>query len=233
MNGHLLLEGGAEFSGRMADPDRRAVALAGGRDAPLCIIPTAAAPDHNDQHAGYNGERWFRNLGVKHITVLPLVDVDSANNPSLAVVIQKSQFIYLLGGFPRYLGETLAGSLCGQAMLEAWRQAGALVGGSSAGAMVLCEHFYDPETGSILQGLNYIPGACIIPHHNTFGRRWAPRLAELLPEDVLIGIDEQTGLLDDGPEGGWTVYGKGVVTLYRKGVPAVFHPGELNHALVV
>src|SRR5450830_1484030 len=137
MKGHLLLEGGAEFGGRMADPDRRAVALAGGRDAPLCLIPTAAAPDHNDQHAGYTGERWFRNLGVKHITVLPLVDADSANDPSLAVVILKAQFVYLLGGFPRYLGETLAGSLCGQAILEA-HQSGVLVGGSSAGAMVLC-----------------------------------------------------------------------------------------------
>ncbi|HEX7394877.1 MAG TPA: Type 1 glutamine amidotransferase-like domain-containing protein [Anaerolineaceae bacterium] len=232
MKGHLLLEGGAEFGGRMADPDRRAVALAGGRDAPLCLIPTAAAPDHNDQHAGYTGERWFRNLGVKHITVLPLVDADSANDPSLAVVILKAQFVYLLGGFPRYLGETLAGSLCGQAILEA-HQSGVLVGGSSAGAMVLCEHFYDPETGSISQGLNFIPGACIIPHHNTFGRRWALRLAELLPEDILIGIDEQTGLLNDGPEGGWNVYGKGVVTLYRQGEAAVFHPGELLHALVV
>ncbi len=43
--GYLLLEGGAEFCGRMRDPDLRAIELAGGFDAPLRIIPTAAAPD--------------------------------------------------------------------------------------------------------------------------------------------------------------------------------------------
>jgi cyanophycinase len=225
MTGHLLLEGGAEFSGRMVEPDRRAMALAGGREALLCILPTAAAPDHNDQHAGNNAERWYRMVGFKHITVLPVIDAASADNPSLATTLSGARFIYMLGGFPRYLGETLAGSRCEGAMRQAYA-AGALVGGSSAGAMVLCEHFYDPESGSTVPGLNFIPGACVVPHHNTFGRRWEQRLAELLPGDVLIGIDEQTGLLDDGPDGGWTVYGGGTVTLYRKGVPRVFQRGE-------
>jgi len=225
MNGYLLLEGGAEFGGKMIEPDLRAMTLAGGRDAPLCILPTAAAPDHNDQHAGYTGERWFRNVGVKHITVVPVIDAASAEDPSLATIILGARFIYMLGGFPRYLGETLAGSRCGQAIRAAF-EAGALLGGSSAGAMVLCEHFYDPETGSIVSGLNFIPGACVVPHHNTFGRRWVSRLADLLPDDVLIGIDEQTGLADDGPDGSWTVYGGGTVTLYHKGLPVVFHRGE-------
>ena len=45
MTGYLLLEGGAEFSGKMADPDRRAIELAGGPDVIISIIPTAAAPD--------------------------------------------------------------------------------------------------------------------------------------------------------------------------------------------
>ena len=61
----------------------------------------------------------------------------------------------------------------------------------------------------------------MIPHHNTFGKGWAPKLAAMLPGVVLIGIDEQTGMIDDGPQGLWTVYGKGAVTLYREGVPTV------------
>ena len=63
--GYLLLEGGAEFGGRMREPDLRAIELAGGFDAPLRIIPAAAAPDHNHNNAGGNGVRWFRNLGVR------------------------------------------------------------------------------------------------------------------------------------------------------------------------
>lgn len=53
--GYLVLEGGAEFGGRMAEPDRRALALAGGPEAPIVIIPTAAAPDHNHERAGQTG----------------------------------------------------------------------------------------------------------------------------------------------------------------------------------
>ncbi len=47
MRGYILLEGGAEFGGYMAEPDLRAIQLAGGLEAVVSIIPTAAAPDHN------------------------------------------------------------------------------------------------------------------------------------------------------------------------------------------
>jgi cyanophycinase len=225
MTGHILLEGGAEFGGQMADPDRRAIELAGGWDAALGILPTAAAPDHNQQRAGQNGLRWFSSLGARRVTVIPLIDRASADQPAVAAAVQKSNLIYLLGGFPRYLGQTLRGSLSARALTEAYR-AGAVVGGSSAGAMVVCQHYYDPETGAICEGLAFVPGACIIPHHNTFGRGWAVTLAAVLPGDVLIGIDEQTGMLDDAPPDRWTVYGKGEVTLYRNGIARHFRPGE-------
>ena len=61
--GYIVLEGGAEFGGEMAAPDRRALELAGGLDVPVSIIPTAAAPDNNHQRAGENGKRWFQSLG--------------------------------------------------------------------------------------------------------------------------------------------------------------------------
>src|SRR5512135_886394 len=120
MKGYFVLEGGAEFGGQMAAPDRRGIELAGGEDAPLCIIPAAAAPDHNDQHAGGNGVRWFKHLGARQVTLLPVVDKISANDPSLASILRRARLIYLLGGFTHYLGQTLAGSLCLQAMKEAY-----------------------------------------------------------------------------------------------------------------
>jgi len=57
--GFILLEGGAEFGGRMADPDSQAMTLAGGPDVPIRIIPAAAAPDNNHQRAGQNGLDWL------------------------------------------------------------------------------------------------------------------------------------------------------------------------------
>lgn len=226
MRGYILLEGGAEFGGQMAKPDLRAIELAGGPGAPVCIIPTAAAPDNNHQRAGQNGVHWFKHLGAEQVTLLPLIDATSANQPSIAASLRNARLVYMLGGFPHYLGQTLAGSSSWQAILEAYRT-GAVIGGSSAGAMVLTQHYYDPETRKIADGLNLVPRACVIPHHNNFGGGWASQLAALLPEDVLIGIDEQTGMIDDGADGRWNVYGKGAITLYRDGEVHIFHPGEL------
>ncbi len=64
--GTLLLEGGAEFGGHMREPDIKAIELAGGWDAPIRIVPAAAAPDQNDQRAGKNGIRWF-TLGARDV----------------------------------------------------------------------------------------------------------------------------------------------------------------------
>jgi cyanophycinase len=93
--------------------------------------------------------------------------------------------------------------------------------------MVLCEHYFDPESGQTQPGLNFIPNSCVIPHHDSGGRRWASRLTEMLPGVVLIGIDEQTGLVNDAPGGAWSVHGKGCATLYRKNGPEVFNPGQI------
>jgi cyanophycinase len=224
MAGYILLEGGAEFGGRMADPDRRAMALAGGPDAPISVIPAAAAPDRNHERAGRNGVQWFGSLGARQVAALSLTDRTSANSAEIAEALRRSRLIYLLGGFTHYLGQTLAGSASWQAIIDAY-EAGAVVAGSSAGAMVLCSHYYDPAGGQVVAGLGLVPNACVLPHHNTFGKGWATRLRSLLPASVLIGIDERTGMLDDAPGGAWQVYGQGAVTLYRSGQAQAHQPG--------
>ncbi len=225
MPGYILLEGGAEFGGMMAAPDRRALKLAGGVEAHVSIIPAAAAPDHNDRRAGETGARWFRQLGATRVGVVPLTDVTSANRPEVAATLRESGVIYMLGGFPRHLGESLAGSLSWQAMVAAY-EAGAVLGGSSAGAMVLGQYYFDPYANTIAAGLNLAPRICVVPHYNRFGKGWIAQLADQLPEICLVGIDEQTGLLDDGPDHTWNVYGKGAVTIYRGGQLQAYGSGE-------
>ena len=210
--GYLLLEGGAEFGGRMREPDLKAIDLAGGFDAPIRIIPTAAAPDNNHERAGNNGIRWFQSLGARDVGSLPLIDKVSANDEDIAKSLREAKLIYMLGGFTGYLGETLKGSASWQAVREAYAT-GAVVSGSSAGAMVMCEFYYDPSRGQVVDGLNLVPNAIVMPHYDTFGKSWASRLLEI-SQVTLIGIDEKTGMLDDGA-GTWTVHGAGNVTLYR------------------
>jgi cyanophycinase len=227
--GHILLEGGAEFGGDMAQADLRALELAGGFDACISIISAAAAPDNNHERAGKNAVRWFRRLGASQVTALPLIDRLSASNREIADALRRSRLIFMLGGFPYYLARTLADSISWEAILAAYGN-GAIIGGSSAGAMVLCERFYDPFTKRVEKGLKLLPETAILPHHNTFGRQWSMTLLPTYPEMLLVGIDEETGMINDGPNGQWQVYGKGSVTLHspgksrsiRSGVPFSF-----------
>ena len=176
-------------------------------------ILAAAAPDNNHKRAGNNGLRWFKSLGARNVDVTFVIDKSSAQDEALALSLRSAKLIYLLGGFPHYLGETLLNSLAWQAILDAYHS-GAVIAGSSAGAMVLCENYYDPYESKLLPGLNLIPNSCVLPHHNTMGKNWAAQLSERLPKADLIGIDEQTGMINNNGE--WTVYGAGAVTLYRQ-----------------
>ncbi|MBC8161389.1 MAG: Type 1 glutamine amidotransferase-like domain-containing protein [Roseiflexaceae bacterium] len=226
MSGAIMLAGGAEFGGRMAEVDRAALELAGGVDAPVRIIPAAAAPDNNHDRAGQNGVRWFRSLGARDIAALALIDTASANDVAIAAALRAARLIYLLGGFTGYLGQTLAGSEGWRAALDA-HAVGALIAGSSAGAMVLCEWYYDPSSGRVVAGLGLVPNACVLPHHNTFGKGWAHKLSALLPAVTLVGIDERTGMISagTGDERSWSCYGQGAITLYQHGQVQVYAAG--------
>ncbi|MEJ2661773.1 MAG: Type 1 glutamine amidotransferase-like domain-containing protein [Desulfobacteraceae bacterium] len=176
--GYLVLQGGSEFGGRMRASDLRAIALAGGRDAAVAIVPAAAAPDGNHRRAGKNGLKWFHMLGARNVTVLPLVDRQSADDPDVASGLRRSRLIYLLGGFPEYLAGVLQGSTGWKAIRAALAE-GAVLAGSSV------------------------------------GRSWVDRLQKELPSANLIGIDEETGMINDGPAGTWSVYGAGAVVIHR------------------
>lgn len=222
--GYIVLQGGAEFGGQMAQSDRRSLALAGGNRARVVILPTAAVPDRNHQRAGENGRRWFSSLGGRRVEVLPLIDTLSAADQELSKAINASDMIYLLGGFPGYLAQTLDGSAAWGA-IKAAHARGAVVAGSSAGAMVLCEKLYDPYLRQVVQGLGFVPNCCLVPHHDTSGRKWVADLQKDLPGLTIIGIDEQTGMIDDGPQRRWNVYGRGAVTIYRRHSVRQFEPG--------
>ncbi|HKV01269.1 MAG TPA: Type 1 glutamine amidotransferase-like domain-containing protein, partial [Ktedonobacteraceae bacterium] len=175
-----------------------------------------------------NGVNWFKSLGARQVESLPLIDKASANDPQIAGKISRSRLIYMLGGFTGYLGETLKQSASWQAMLEAYAN-GAVIAGSSAGAMVLCQYYYDLGSSQVVEGLWLVSNACVLPHHNTFGKNWAKRMEANLPNAILLGVDEQTGMLDDANgdrKTVWRVYGQGAVTIYRHGQLTVYKTGE-------
>jgi cyanophycinase len=209
----------------MSLPDLCAMSLAGGPQASLGIIPAAAAPDHNDEHAGRLGRRWFESLGAQAVQIIPLLDRHSANDPEVADRLRRLAWVFMLGGFPGYLAATLAGSHSARAMGEAW-QRGAVIAGSSAGAMVMCSLVFDLQSGDLIPGLGYLRDSCFLPHHNRFGKHWAEDLRRRLPNTLLIGVDEETGCIGPGADGRWEVLGRGSVTLYEDAQAATYSPGE-------
>jgi cyanophycinase len=219
----LLLEGGNEFRGAMEEADRAALRAAG--PGPVVIVPAAAAPECGQRQAGANGVRWFKGLGASDVSSTGWVEGRSEDDAAIAQAVAASRLIFITGGSPRYLAEALQGSRV-WAATRAAHAAGTVLAGSSAGAMVLCEAYYDPSASRVMPGLGLLPKICILPHYDTFGRGWAPQI-ERQAEGVLpVGIDEETGMMNDGPGGLWTVYGKGVVTVYGADGPAVYRRGE-------
>lgn len=154
-----------------------------------------------------------------------MIDKASANDPKIYAEMRQAKLIYLLGGFTHYLGQTLMGSAAWLSALQA-REDGAVIAGSSAGAMVLCQYYYDHASGKVENGLNLVQNALVIPHHDRFGKGWAPRLQAKFPKLTLLGIDERTGMLNEGGAE-WLVSGRGSVTVYRKGQHEIFTPGKI------
>ncbi len=103
---------------------------------------------------------------------------------------------------------------------------GAVVGGSSAGAMVLGEVFFDPYQKQLQPGLGLLTGMCVLPHHAEFGQSWALRLAHQRAGLILVSLDERTGILNDGDGGAWSVYGAGTATIYHQGEVRSYRSGE-------
>ena len=223
--GILLLEGGCEFQGKMEEPDRKALALAGGQNAKVVVIPTAAAPDNNSERAGNIASEWFRILGARNILALPIIDKESANDPKLSAELDHADLIYILGGFPGYLEYTLKDTRCLDALLLAYEK-GAIIAGSSAGAMILCEWYFDPTVKEIKKGFGVLKDVILIPHHDTFGQSWHSLYFDKISDIRCIGIDEQTGMINQADRHQWTVYGKGEITLYLKTSMATYRTGQ-------
>ena len=213
----------------MAAPDRRGIELAGGADAPIVIIPTAAFPDNNHLRAGGNGRRWFTSLGATDVQTAPLLDRDSAADPEVMHTLAEARLIYLLGGFPGYLCQTLQDTPAWTAMRTAYAN-GAVAGRQQRrrDGPVRASPRPARPAGHTRTGAD---SQCVCAaHHNNFGQGWAERLRALLPQATLVGIDECTGMINDQLGRAWSVHGAGAVTLYRPGQPLsspqVYRPGE-------
>jgi cyanophycinase len=211
MHGPLALVGGGEWR-EGCTFDRDLLASSGGEE--VLVLPTAAAYEHPER-AVETAEQWFSGLGakVRGLMVLARPDAESEAN---AAAIRDARFIYLSGGSPLHLRSVLKDSAAWDALCAAW-QAGAVLAGSSAGAMALCDPMVDPRGGAFTLGLGLLAQVAIIPHHNTWSEEKAKRTITLAPKGLpIVGIDERTALIR-GTDGAWKVAGVGDVVVFVEG----------------
>jgi cyanophycinase len=196
----------------MEEVDRELLA---GRPPVLAFLPTAAG-EEGPRRVEYwlrLGSEHARRLGVEPVPLL-VVDRADAERADLADRLAGAGLVYLSGGRPGYLADTLRDTPVLQAILAAW-QAGAALAGCSAGAAALSEVAYDLPAGLARPGLGLLGGLVVLPHFDRL-EQLAPALIErsvasLVDGQVLVGIDEETALVG-GPHS-WRVRGRGRVWL--------------------
>lgn len=209
--GTLALVGGAEWQPG-ADFDAELLERSGGGE--VLVLPTAAAYEHPER-AVATATSWFASLGgqVRGLMVLRHADANEAAN---AAAVRDARFVYLSGGSPLHLLSVLKGSLVYEALEAAWRD-GAVVAGSSAGAMVLTDPMVDPRGGAFTVGLGLIEQLAVVPHHDSGSSHHFWRTLALAPPGVPVaGIEERTALIRD-PDGSWRAEGVGEVVVYLDG----------------
>lgn len=212
MSGPLALVGGMEWRDGCTF-DRTLLDASGGDE--VLVLPTAAAYEHPERAVAF-AEQWFASFGgrVRGLMVLTRPDAEDEEN---AKVVRDSRFIYLGGGSPLHLRSVLKDSAVWSALQRAWND-GAVVAGSSAGAMVMCDPMVDPRGGAFTLGLGLVEGFTIIPHANTWSHEKAKRTFELAPKGIaVVGIDEQTALVRDAGGGHWHAEGAGNVAAWLDG----------------
>jgi cyanophycinase len=221
ITGWLALHGGGEFQGGSEIGDRRLVVAAGGADAHVIVVPAAAAREHPEL-AAQHGIQWFKQIGARAEAAM-VVDARSAGDLAIVATIESATLIYLPGGDPVLLVETLRDSPAWQAIVKAHGR-GVALGGASAGAMALGHKMWNPRTGDLIDGLGLIP-IVTLPHFGAARIDQARALRGQLDEAArLFGIAERTSAIWDGSK--WNVWGPGaVIEVLVDGVKA-YQPGE-------
>jgi len=201
-------------------------------------IPTAAAPEGEQslRHWLDLGAAQADRLGVEQVPI-PARDRTEADDPELARLVDGAGLIYLSGGSPTYLAQTLRGTRLWEAIRAAW-ESGAALAGCSAGAMALTGWVpamraprRDPDPG-----LGLLPALRVLPHFDKM-LGWVPDLltrALLHAPDgtTVLGIDEDTALVDlTGGGRTWQVHGRQQVWVLADGPRRPYPSGTTIHTL--
>ena len=226
MSGGVALVGGDEFRAGCESMDMSILRISG-RSKPSVLIIPAAAAYQNPSLAASNGVGYFLGLGAEP-SALMVLDALKASDSDFLLPMDSADILYFTGGNPQHLRHVLTGSLMFEKVKSAIER-GAIIVGSSAGAMVLGSWM---KIGQWTEGLGILDGLAVLPHHENSDPALVSEQIEMaeIPRDLsVVGIDAMTCCF--GGRGGWSVMGRGLITLYESGSWYRFGSGDEVHSL--
>src|SRR5260370_41305761 len=94
--GWLIIQGGGAVS---EETKKRFVALAGGPDANVVLIPTAMSEEEITAGGFYRGQGsgWAKSMGINHVTMLHTRDKTRANSAYFTDSLRKAPRLWIMG----------------------------------------------------------------------------------------------------------------------------------------
>lgn len=209
-SGAVILAGGHLESPTFNEVAKRLIALAGGPDALIVIIPTAneaVAPRLRGTGPAFDTDelkKLIESKGAHRVAVLHTRDRQVANSEEFVQVLRTAGGVWIPGGGARILENTYRGTLVARE-LRALLARGGVIAGDSAGAFAIgCFALgWTPDPwGIMVEGLAILPNVTVLPHAS--GARgyvpWQETLKYLVahPGPVGVVIDENTALVLKG-----------------------------------
>ena len=208
--GTLVIVGGGDRDNAMF---RHFVKLAGGKDAKLVVIPTAASSDPDYDYAEHRSARYAREeLGMQNVSVVHSDNREIAGTAEFVAPIRKADAIWFTGGRQWRIADAYLGTLAETEIRNVLKRGG-VIGGSSAGASIQGSFLVRGDTkgsqiliGNHQHGFGFIRNSAIDQH--VIHRRRQAGLIEILtdPDQKIetsinrkallgIGIDEATAIV--------------------------------------
>ncbi|MSY53547.1 MAG: peptidase, partial [Actinobacteria bacterium] len=153
---------------------------------------------------------------------------NDAEDPRIAELVRGAGLIYLSGGNPTFLANTIRDTLLWKEIEIAWRD-GAALAGCSAGAMALADHIpaLRLPTHTATRGFGLLPHIRVLPHFDKMFARIPDFMTRFMkvPDGVsVVGIDEDTAIVGGPVE--WEVQGRQSAWLFVDGHRKEFSAGQ-------
>jgi cyanophycinase len=194
-SGSLLIAGG----GRLSDVIiKRFIGLAGGDNALIVLVPTAAGADSYPDSIG----DFLRSAGASNVTILHTDNRDTANSLHFTKPLDNATGIWFGGGRQWHLVDSYKGTLT-EKKFRGVLDRGGVIGGSSAGATIQGSFLARGDTknnqimmGDHQEGFGYISNIAIDQHVLARNRQFDMYgILRERPELLGIGIDEGTAVV--------------------------------------